>query len=83
MSAASFSGGLISGVPAGVSVSHKFGEKVIDASVPTLQLHDCGIVYHPRTPYLLCVMSQGRDYDELSSFIGDVSKTVYRSVEKK
>ncbi|MEK7530431.1 MAG: serine hydrolase [Patescibacteria group bacterium] len=81
MSASSFRSGIVAGVPSSVAVSHKFGEKMID--VKTAQLHDCGIIYHPHTPYLLCVMSQGNDYDELATFISAVSKMVYESVEKK
>jgi len=28
-----------------------------------VQLHDCGIVYYPETPYLLCVMTKGWNFE--------------------
>jgi hypothetical protein len=51
-----FRDGLIAGVPQGIRVANKFGER-IDGDLALL--HDCGIVYHPAPPYLLCVMTEG------------------------
>ena len=75
-----FRSGLVAGVPAGIVVAHKFGEKA-DAASGQVQLHDCGIVYHPANPYLLCVMSRGPDFESLDDLIADVSRTVYAEVE--
>jgi beta-lactamase class A len=69
-----FNGGLEAGVPPATPVAHKFGERVQDG---VLQLHDCGIVYHPRDPYLLCVMTRGKDVGALSGVISDISRAVY------
>lgn len=80
MAHASFRQGLVAGVPEGVIVSHKFGERVIDAEKPLVQLHDCGIVYLEPNPYILCVMTQGADFDRLADFISDVSRVVYDAV---
>ncbi len=80
LSETQFNKGLVSGVPATIKISHKFGERQVSASVK--QLHDCGIVYYPNKPYLLCVMTRGRNLDELASFIGQVSKIVYESVDQ-
>lgn len=74
-----FRQGLVAGVPSMVTVSHKFGERALGA-YPAVQLHDCGIIYHPDRPYLLCVMTQGSDYTELASVIRDISKIVWESV---
>ncbi len=46
--------GLVAGVPSGVAVAHKFGERRLEDG-KTLQFHDCGIVYASGRPYLLCV----------------------------
>ncbi|MFZ2719504.1 MAG: serine hydrolase [Minisyncoccia bacterium] len=82
LSDSSFAQGLKAGVPSNVSVAHKFGEKVLDAESRSYQLHDCGIVYAGETPYTLCVMTQGRDFDELAGFIQDVSALVYEEVTR-
>ena len=78
LSEAKFSLGLRAGVPAEVPVSHKFGEREIAEDL--FQLHDCGIVYVPEKPYLLCIMTQGKQMDTLSSIIRDISKMTYESV---
>jgi beta-lactamase class A len=77
-----FRAGLVAGVPPEVVVAHKFGEKsgVADG---TAQLHDCGIVYFPGNPYLLCVMSRGRDFESLADLIVGVSRLVYQEVARQ
>ncbi len=80
MSHSSFTKGIVAGVPEDVLVSHKFGEAPLKTG--EVQLHDCGIVYAQQSPYLLCVMSQGSDYEALADFIARVSQAVYVYVEK-
>lgn len=75
-----FTKGLVAGVPPSVPVAHKFGERSLEGSA-LVQLHDCGIVYHPTRPYLLCVMTQGRDFDTLARVIKDISEIVYTHVD--
>lgn len=74
-----FRAGLVGGVPPGVAVAHKFGEKS-DPAAGGVQLHDCGIVYYPNNPYLLCVMSRGPDFRSLDDVIGGVSRLVWAEV---
>jgi beta-lactamase class A len=71
---ASFSSGITTGVSAATPVAHKFGER--DLAEDLRQLHDCGIVYKPENPYLLCVMTQGKDYDAMASFIAAIAHKV-------
>ena len=79
LSKSEFRTGLVAGVPQQVVVSHKFGEKS-DAKDGTVQLHDCGIVYAPKHPYLLCVMSQGPNFELLDDVIAEISKISYAAV---
>jgi beta-lactamase class A len=74
-----FRAGLVGGVPPGVVVAHKFGEKS-DETAGVYQLHDCGIVYYPENPYLLCVMSRGPSFASLDEVIRGVSRIVYAEV---
>lgn len=73
-----FGEGLFAGVPQGVVVAHKFGTREVDNT--TVQLHDCGIVYAPGRPYVLCVMTQGHDFTKLADFVKSVSSIVYTAV---
>ena len=80
MAKAQYTKGIRAGVPSNVIVSQKFGEReVSDASstVFSRELHDCGIVYIPNNPYLVCVMTKGDDSSTLASAIAGVSQTAY------
>ena len=80
LSMSDFSEGIEAGVSSSTVVAHKFGERTIlapDKSVIARELHDCGIVYYPLHPYLLCVMTSGKDFDRLAAVIQDISRMVY------
>lgn len=76
-----FKQGLVSGVPSEIVVAHKFGEKVFGSSAEIKQLHDCGIIYYPDHPYLLCVMSRGDSFEYLDDTIRQISSLVYQEVD--
>lgn len=80
LSESSFTQGLVAGVPSGVVVAHKFGERSYSDSM-TKQLHDCGIVYIPNHPYVICVMTRGMDFNKLAQTIADISRVAYASTE--
>lgn len=80
----SFRSGLVAGVPGGTLVAHKYGLSAPGGGRDsTLQLHDCGIVYHPRRPYFLCVMTQGSELRGLEGAIADISRLVHDEVERQ
>ncbi len=76
-----YKNGLVAGVPSGTKVAHKFGLWSISNSngqVVERELHDCGVVYHPNSPYILCVMTKSKaEIPQIESFIKDVSAEVY------
>lgn len=71
-----------SGIPKSITIADKFGEYYLieNGKVGEHQLHDCGIVYHPKHPYLLCVMTKGEKIEDLEKLIQDISKMAYRYV---
>jgi len=73
--------GLRAGVPSDIAIAHKFGERRYLLTSET-QLHDCGIVYLPENPYLLCVMTKGTDFSQLNSVIAEISRIVYLNVSQ-
>lgn len=77
LSHSTFTRGLVAGVPPGVTVSHKFGEHQIPGGLK--QLHDCGVIYRADRPYILCVMTQGDDFNKLATSIADISKSVWEA----
>jgi beta-lactamase class A len=81
-----FTKGLDAGVPSGVAIAQKFGEFSVVNSRGSLQqreLHNCGIVYYPDHPYLLCVMTKGNDFKVLEGVISDISKQAYHFMDNK
>lgn len=72
--------GLTQGIPTDITVAHKFGER---SHMEGEQLHDCGIVYYPDNPYILCIMTRGPEFFILSQIIGDVSKIIYDEIESR
>lgn len=79
LSQTTFKAGLLAGLPEGMVVAHKFGERgFLNSNV--VQLHDCGIVYVNNNPYLLCVMTRGTDFQQLGRVIADISAIAYRNV---
>lgn len=77
LSESKFEDGLVKNIPKNIFVSHKFGERV-DGNIK--QLHDCGIIYYPNHPYVLCVMTRGYNMQELAKIISSISDTVYRKI---
>lgn len=77
-----FKDGLVLGVPSDIKISHKFGERYIP-SENRKELHDCGVIYYPENPYLLCVMVEGYNFNDLSNIISTISKMVYKEVDSR
>ncbi len=88
LSTSEYKNGLVVGVPSGITVAHKFGERSIvnkidgKSIVDQTQIHDCGIVYLPKDPYLLCIMTRGDDFTVQEKAIQELSKFVYDELNK-
>lgn len=78
LSETEFSKGIVAGVPEGTEVAHKFG--YLDVHRDEHQLHDCGIVYHPHMPYLLCIMTRGKNVETVTDIIAKISQRVFEEV---
>lgn len=68
-----FNDKLVAGIPKNIVVAHKIG--VIDQQY----YMDCGIIYAPFRPYILCMVSKGSE-DDARQRIGSISKTIYNFV---
>lgn len=75
-----FEEGISKPIPSDISIAHKFG---IRKETDINQLHDCGIIYLPNTPYLLCVMTKGESFDSLGEVIAEASSIVYTTLTQK
>lgn len=84
LSKTTFDKGIVAGVPAGITVAHKFGERAnyVNGMLESTQLHDCGIVYNPEKPYILCLMTRGKNFEDQEAFLSDMSEFFYAQVQK-
>ncbi len=86
LSKSSYRSGMASAVPSNIEIASKFGERSIvvkeggDAR-ELHQLHEYGIIYHPRRPFLLAVMARGADADRLTRTIRDITSLIYEEVD--
>lgn len=77
-----YNNGIVAGVPEGTVVAHKYGERIFENQENDKQLHDCGIIYYPNKPYVLCIMTRGSDFISQESSIRELSRYVYDEVNK-
>lgn len=85
LSQTEYDDGLSAGIPENITIANKFGERdYMDSPIyERKQLHDCGMIYHPSKPYLLCVMTKGSNLESLQQVIREISSTIYTKVDKK
>jgi len=80
LSQSSYTRALRAGIPKEIVVAHKFGErKYLDTG--ERQLHDCGVVYHQKSPFLLCVMTRGDNFDTLNRIIKEIASLTYQQID--
>jgi beta-lactamase class A len=75
LSKTEFNEGLISGLPANCISSHKFGEGG-PSSEPNFS--EAAIVYCGKTPYIITIMTKGRDMKSLPAVSAEISRKVYQ-----
>jgi len=69
---------LAAGVPNTVLIAHKIGV-YISADQKKHMYTDCGVVYPPKRPYILCVMTE-TDENRADTIISSISSAVYTYV---
>ncbi len=86
LSSPDFPQGILNGLPKGTELADKFGERTVyddqTGAVSFRELHDCGIVYYPNHPYLLCIMTKGQNFTDLAGTISDLSSLIYNKVNQ-
>lgn len=76
-----FVDGLRAGVPQDIVVAHKFGERKVQNDLQ--QFHDCGVIYYPNHPFLLCIMTRGDEASSLIDAIRETTEFVYGKIDEQ
>jgi beta-lactamase class A len=58
------------GLPPEIQVAHKYGERPDGIS-------DCGIIYHPKSTYFLCIMTKDIEIPKARELIANSSKIIF------
>lgn len=81
LSQSHYQGALRRFIPEGVTIASKYGYfRNGSAGHEQRQFHECGIVYEPGHPYLLCVMTRSdlASQEELAEIVANVSRIIWQ-----
>lgn len=76
-----FHQGVSAGTSKAVTKAAKFGEFDGTAQGKGKQLHEFGIVYHPKGPYIIGIMTQGNDFNQQANVIRDIAAFIYKEID--
>jgi beta-lactamase class A len=69
--------GILAGIPRTLRVAHKFGE---EGTGDSQELHESAIVYLENSPYILTIMTKGKDISKQSKVLQEISSSVYQAL---
>lgn len=77
--ASDFDDAIVSGLPKGTQVAHKWGHRDVPGGtgLEAAHTHDCGIIYKQQRPYLFCAMTMGNKGWQLTRVIGQLSRAAW------
>lgn len=79
-----FNQGIRKSIPGDILVAHKFGSvNLIDKDTHQKQIgfHDCGVIYYPQKPFVLCIMSSGNDQPTLVATAEKVTSLILSYIQ--
>jgi beta-lactamase class A len=74
-----FKNGIVSGMPSSTKIAHKFGES---GDAREQQLNESAIIYLNNNPYIITIMTKGKDYKQLPTIIKEISNATYQFMEQ-
>ncbi len=80
LSKSTFTKGIVDGLPKGIKIAHKFGET---GTANEAQLHETAIVYYDDQPYLITIMTKGKEVHRLPEVLSDLSRIAYENLSGK
>lgn len=73
--------GLGAALPKDLAISNRYGGRVFaQNNARFFEMYDCGIVYYPEHPYLLCATAESANLTDLKDFLKELGKTVFAEI---
>lgn len=76
-----FRDGMVSGLPVGIAVAHKFGESGNLARGGIREFHESGIIYTDKGPILITIFTKGENVNSLPSAISRITHRIYDNMQ--
>lgn len=73
--------GISIGLPNDLTIADKYRTRIFGNGLQ--ESHDCGIIYYPNHPYLMCVMGIGKDTTVINSMFKELSQAAYNDMVEK
>jgi beta-lactamase class A len=71
-----FNLGIAQAIPKNIKIAHKFGE---EGNPEAQQLHESAIIYLENSPYLITVMTKGKDIKKQTKVLQEISAKAYQT----
>lgn len=75
LSKCKFREGIVKDLPRGVIIAHKFGERGINYD---MDFSESAIIFHESDPYLLTIMTKGKDVKTQTALISAISREIFQ-----
>lgn len=74
--------GIASGIPPGIAVANDYDVQMDGIGGTSTAVSECGIVYYPNSPYLLCATSEGASKESNEAAQREISQFVFSEVDR-
>lgn len=76
--------GIAAALPNDLGTANRYGGRsYVNHGVKYFEMYDCGIIYHPGHPYLLCSVVRGPNIAYLKTFLKELGARVYTEMSYK
>jgi hypothetical protein len=71
-------------LPNNITVAHRNrGRQIIQNSAKLEEVNDCGIIYYPGHPYILCGLAMGKNLDAVNNLFSQASQIVFKDMSER
>ncbi len=74
--------GLFADIPQKIPTANRYGARIINNTKEKMfEIYDCGVVYYPLHPYIICAVVRGENLENIKSALSILGQNVYNEVK--